>query len=53
MDGMGLKAKELDDCPYLLCLHSPLPSDAKNMEEHFYRLHSQAGGKLSGHINVF
>ena len=47
-------AKELDDCPYLVCLHSPLPSDA-NMEQHFYTLHSQAVMKktleqLSEHV---
>lgn len=42
-----VKHVELDDCPYLLCLHSPLPSDAKNMEEHFYRSHSQVDGVIN------
>jgi len=41
-----VKHVELDDCPYLLCLHHPLPSDA-NMEENFYRLQSQVHGVIN------
>lgn len=41
-----VKHVELDDCPYLLCLHSPLPSDA-NIEKHFYTLHSQVDGVIN------